>query len=345
MKGNDAHGYGALEHPSSTTVVMPEEMSKEELSEQLKDVVSHEFFHIVTPLSIHSREIQYFNYNQPKMSQHLWMYEGVTEYFANLFQINQGLISEEDFYSRMASKINNASAMNDLMPFTKMSANVLVKPYKDQYLNVYEKGALIGMCLDILIREKSNGERGILDLMQKLSREYGPEKPFNDEELFAKITEFTYPEVGQFLKTYVSGITPIPYETFFAKVGVSKMNVKIPENVFLNDKTPYVTVNQETKEIIVIPDVELNPFFKELSIKGNDIIVSINDKKFNLDNIYEMLATSNSWNNDDAITVKIKRDGKEQIIKGKVKFVYKDIDGYEVTDMAKNKLKEAWLKS
>ena len=29
---------------------------------------------------------------------------------------------------------------------------------KDQYLNVYEKGALIGMCLDILIREKSNGE-------------------------------------------------------------------------------------------------------------------------------------------------------------------------------------------
>jgi predicted metalloprotease with PDZ domain len=201
------------------------------------------------------------------------------------------------------------------------------------------------MCLDILIREKSNGERGILDLMQKLSREYGPEKPFNDEELFAKITEFTYPEVGQFLKTYVSGITPIPYETFFAKVGVSKMNVKIPENVFLNDKTPYVTVNQETKEIIVIPDVELNPFFKELSIKGNDIIVSINDKKFNLDNIYEMLATSNSWNNDDAITVKIKRDGKEQIIKGKVKFVYKDIDGYEVTDMAKNKLKEAWLKS
>ena len=344
LKGNDAHGYGALEHPTATTVVMPEEMSKEELSEQLKDVVSHEFFHIVTPLSIHSKEIQYFNYNKPKMSQHLWMYEGVTEYFANLFQVNQGLILEDDFFSRMASKIDNASAMNDTMPFTKMSANVLVKPYKDQYLNVYEKGSLIGMCLDILIREKSNGERGILDLMQKLASEYGAEKPFNDEELFAKITEFTYPEVGQFLKTYVSGITPIPYETFFAKVGVSKMNVKIPENVFLNDKTPYVTVNQETKEIIVMPDVELNPFFKELSIKGNDIIVSINDKKFNLDNIYEMLAISNSWNNDDAITVKIKRDGKEQIIKGKVKFAYIDMDGYQATDITKNKLKEAWLK-
>ena len=89
------------------------------------------------------------------MSQHLWMYEGVTEYFANLFQINQGLITEEEFYTRMSEKIEHANAMNDTMPFTTMSANVLTEPYKEQYLNVYEKGALIGMCLDIIIREKS----------------------------------------------------------------------------------------------------------------------------------------------------------------------------------------------
>ena len=86
----DAEGFGALEHPTSTSVVFPESMPKEQLKEQMKDVVSHEFFHIVTPLSIHSKEIQDFDYNNPKMSEHLWMYEGVTEYFANLFQVNQG---------------------------------------------------------------------------------------------------------------------------------------------------------------------------------------------------------------------------------------------------------------
>jgi predicted metalloprotease with PDZ domain len=47
------------------------------------------------------------------------------------------------------------------------------------------KGALIGMCLDIIIREKQ-WERGVLDLMQKLSNEYGVSKPFNDDALFAK---------------------------------------------------------------------------------------------------------------------------------------------------------------
>ena len=212
MKAKDAKGFGALEHPTSTTVVMPEMMGLEMLQEQLKDVVSHEFFHIVTPLTVHSNEIQYFDFNKPEMSEHLWMYEGVTEYFANLFQVNQGLIDEKEFYERMAGKIAQSRQMNDNMSFTKMSKNVLNAPYKDQYLNVYQKGALIAMCIDIQIRESSNGKKGILNLMQDLANEYGTKKAFKDEELFGKITELTYPEVGAFLDKYVAGETPIPYE-------------------------------------------------------------------------------------------------------------------------------------
>lgn len=67
------------------------------------------------------------------------MYEGVTEYFANLFQVNQGLIDEKEFFERMAGKLHNQCQMNDNMSFTKMSKNVLNPPYKDQYLNVYQK--------------------------------------------------------------------------------------------------------------------------------------------------------------------------------------------------------------
>ncbi len=341
---NDAHGFGALEHPTATTVVMPEMMGVDELGEQLKDVVSHEFFHIVTPLTIHSDEIQNFNYTAPKMSQHLWMYEGVTEYFANLFQVNQGLITEDDFCMRIAGKITNASGMDDTMPFTTMSANVLTKPYKDQYLNVYEKGALIGMCIDIIIREKSNGARGILDLMQKLSNEYGVNKAFKDDELFAKITALTYPEVGDFLKTYVSGNTPIPYDTFLAKMGVTKKGVKSPGNPFIKGQIPYITVDQTTKEIIVRPETELNVFFTELGIKGGDILKEVNMKPYNLDNIYELIQASQTWQNDSPISVKISRGGQEQVITGKIKIPSEDKVGFEATDASKEKLRTAWLK-
>jgi predicted metalloprotease with PDZ domain len=279
------------------------------------------------------------------MSKHLWMYEGVTEYFANLFQVNQGLIDSGEFYQRIVGKISNASTLNDTMPFTEMSANVLIPPYKDQYLNVYEKGTLIGMCIDIIIREKSNGQRGILDLMQKLSKKYGAEKPFNDDDLFAEITAMTYPEVGEFLNTYVAGPTPIPYDVYFAKVGVGKAKMSVPMNPFLKDQsTPFITVDGKTKEIIILPSEELNDFMKGLGLQGGDIIVSINDKAYNLDNIYDMIMESQNWKVDDAISVKIKRAGVEQVIKGKVKLSMEEVEGYGLQDASKELLNNAWLK-
>ncbi|SCY41098.1 M61 family metallopeptidase [Flavobacterium caeni] len=344
VQGQDARGFGALEHPTATTVVMPEMMPADQLAEQLKDVVSHEFFHIVTPLSIHSKEIHFFDYNAPKMSEHLWMYEGVTEYFANLFQISQGLITEDEFYTRMAGKIANASMMNDTMSFTKMSANVLNKPYKDQYLNVYEKGALIGMCVDIIIREKSGGQRGILDLMQKLSVAFGPNNPFDDSALFGKIVELTYPEVGEFLQTYVAGETPIPYDQFFAKVGVTQKATKVPGNPFLKGQMPYITVNPSTREIVVLPQIELPEFYTSLGMKGGDVLQEINGTAYNLDNIYDMIMGSQTWKEDDAITVKINRDGETKTLTGKIKLPYEDATTWEASDKSKEKLRLAWLK-
>ena len=340
----DAQGFGALEHPTATTVVFPEMIPKEQLNVLMKDVVSHEFFHIVTPLTIHSQEIQNFDYNAPKMSKHLWMYEGVTEYFSNLFQINQGLIDEEEFYNRISEKIENASKLNDTMPFTTMSKNVLVEPYKAQYLNVYEKGALIGMCIDIIIREKSKGERGILDLMQKLSSEYGVSKAFDDEELFAKITELTYLEVGDFLKTHISGPTPIPYETYLAKVGVAKASSKIPGNMFEKDNLQYIAITDKKEEIIVNSNMELNDFFTNLGLVGGDIIIAVNDKYYTPKNNNEILYDCENWKENDPITLKIKRNGVEQIIKGKVKIPFEEKEGLKALDNSKSVLKQAWLK-
>ena len=341
---NDAQGFGALEHPTATTVVFPEVIPKDQLKTMLKDVVSHEFFHIVTPLTIHSQEIQNFDYINPKMSEHLWMYEGVTEYFANLFQINQGLIDENEFYSRISEKIENANKMNDTIPFTVMSKNVLIEPYKEQYLNVYEKGALIGMCIDIIIREKSEGKKGILDLMHQLSNEYGVSKAFNDADLFAKITSLTYPEVGEFLAKYVAGPTPIPYYEYLAKAGLTKISVKTSDGIFLKGQDPYIGVNQANKEIFVDPNKELSVFYTTLDLKGGDIILAVNDVPYSLENIYDMISESMKWKENNPINIKIKRDGKEQVLKGVVKFPSIDTDSLKATDDSKVSLKAAWLK-
>lgn len=344
----DAGNFGALEHHTSTVVVMPETMAKEALLESLTDIVSHEFFHILTPLGVHSEEVHYFDYNDPKMSQHLWLYEGVTEYFANLFQVNQGLITNQDFYDRMNDKILASKAFDDTMPFTVMSQNILEEEYHDSYYNVYLKGALIGMALDIRLRELSNGDQGLLDLMKKLTDKYGKERPFKDEELISAIVELTHPEIKEFFETYVSGTTPIPYNEFFKKVGLELRSGEIPVDYFIKDQaTPYITVNA-AGEIVVRDDIALSTFFTKTGMQGGNIIKSINGKAYNVQNIYDLISDSVNWKVGEDITITVVRDGKEKILKAKViEPMSKGLRLVELmnADGEQMELRHSWLKS
>jgi len=85
--------------------------------------------------------------------------------------------------------LNSRSYYQDDLSFTEMSKNVLVPTMKKQYPNVYEKGALMAMCLDVIIRDKSNGKRGILSVMGELSKIYGPTKPFDDESFIPEFVK------------------------------------------------------------------------------------------------------------------------------------------------------------
>ncbi|WP_047246398.1 M61 family metallopeptidase [Maribacter thermophilus] len=319
MEEDDAMGFGALEHHTSTVVVLPEALPIDRLEQAMVDVVSHEFFHIVTPLSVHSREIQFFDFNDPKMSQHLWMYEGTTEYFANLFQIQQGLITEEEFYKRIMGKINNAKTYDDTMSFTTMSRHILEEPYESNYANVYEKGTLINMSLDILLREKSNGGKSVLWLMRELSKKYGKETPFDDEELIDEIVDLTYPEVRTFFDAHVIGNTPIDYKLYLSKVGLTMGEVTENTGYFLQGDEPYIDIDQEDgKTIFVRRGIALNSFFTDLNIQGGDIIKSINGTPIDLDAMRQVIGQSFSWNADTQIKMVLVRDGEEYTVEGPV---------------------------
>lgn len=348
MEDTDARGFGALEHHTSTSVVLPETMPLPRLKETMTDVVSHEFFHIITPLNVHSKEVHYFGYNGPDMSKHLWMYEGVTEYFANLFQIDQGLISEEEFYTRINDKIQTASSFDRTMSFTKMSENILTDEYKDSYYNVYQKGALIGMCLDIRLRELSDGEMGILDLMKQLVKKYGKDKPFNDDELFSEIVAMTYPEIGDFFDTYVKGTTPLPFDEYFKKVGLEKMTKMQKTGYFLDGQNPFINVDQSSGEVFFRKSYPMHSFFKELGLKPGDVIKSINGKEYSMENVRNMIAASMGWQEGDDFKIVIKRDDEEMSFKGKLEqpmlkkstLKAKELD--ESSDAFQ--LREAWLR-
>ncbi|WP_411030032.1 peptidase M61 [Spongiimicrobium sp. 3-5] len=348
LESDDASGFGALEHHTSTVVVLPEQMPREALEQAMVDVVSHEFFHIVTPLNVHSREIQYFDFNNPKMSRHLWMYEGTTEYFANLFQIQQGLIDMADFYKRTMDKINNAKGYDDNMSFTEMSENILSEPYEENYANVYEKGALINMVLDITLRELSNGEKGVLWLMKELSKKYDEKTPFEDNSLIDEIVAMTYPEVRTFFDTYVIGNTPIDYNKYLSKVGLTTTVKEEQSGFFLNGDVPFIDVDQANNNAIFIrKGIELNSFFNNLGAKGGDVIKRIDGKDIDLDAVRSVIGQSFGWTPDKEIAMVVEREGSEITLQGKVgtpTLNVKTIVPMEGLKEEVVKLREAWLK-
>ena len=310
-KEDSPKGFGALEHQTSTVAVFSENMPLESLKSTMIDVVAHEFFHIVTPLSVHSEDVHYFDYNQPTFSKHLWMYEGVTEYFAQHFQVYKGLVEPEEFYNTINQKIMVSKNLDDTMSFTKMSENVLEEPYASNYYNVYMKGALIGMCVDILMRKESEGNRSMLSLMKELSNKYGVNKPFEDDKLIAEITEMTYPSVGEFLRTHVEGQTPINYDDFLEMVGLTTAEKEVQTNyIFSGGQNIIFDADREKGAIFFKGNALDNSFWKSQNIKSGDIIKKVNGSELNMTNAQQIIGGMYGWQEGQDISMELERDGE-----------------------------------
>ncbi|MGI9532270.1 peptidase M61 [Lutimonas sp.] len=340
-------GFGALEHHTSTVVVMPESMPQASLESSMIDIVSHEFFHILTPLSVHSEDVHYFDYDQPTFSEHLWMYEGLTEYFATLFQVNQDLVSEDEFYAKILEKISTASTLDDTMSFTEMSVNILDKPYAENYYNVYQKGALIGMCLDIIIREESDGQRGILSVMKELANKYGVDRPFEDDKIIDEIVGMTYPSVGTFFTNHVIGGTPIDYSLYFAKVGLGMNTGRVETNYIQNAGKLIVKGDRETGAIKFNEGVLDNSFWKENGVLPNDVIKEINGVTISRENANATFGEVFGWEAGTEVNVVLERDGETIVIEKTLTPTYTTGEKMSLNEdatAAQKALLQSWLK-
>lgn len=325
---NDQHSFplglgGALEHNASSQYYLPE-AEPAQLKNNLVDISSHEFFHIITPLTISSKEVKEFNFNQAVLSKHLWLYEGVTEYTAHHVQVKYGLNTPQQFLDKLAQKIaNSRTQFNDSLSFTLMSKEAAGK-YANEYNNVYEKGALIGAVLDIYLLHLSNGNYGLRNLTHDLGVRYGKERYFNDDELFDEIGKLTYPDIKAFLVKYVEGNTPIPYEEYFALAGVKFSPVSEMKTMTFGHISPDVN---DKGALIVGKASKFNDFGKSLGYQIGDELYAFNGATVTPQTFMRVTdSLKNNLKEGDPFDVKIGRanaEGKMETmtLRGKVTMV------------------------
>ena len=338
---------GALEHSYSSFYTLPESVA-DQLPQFVRDVAAHEFFHIVTPLSIHSEQIHNFNYITPEMSRHLWLYEGITEYNSIHMQVQQGLYDMETFLEEIQEKITNASVY-PLVSFTKMSQKILEPEFKDMYRNVYEKGALIGVCLDLALIKYSKGTLNLAGLLKQLSHKYGKENAFKDSELIDVITAMTYPEIGVFFNRYVQGNEPLPLEEYLSWTGISLRDGGEKRLAMWGN---FKLGLNDNNQILALATDNLDDFGTQIGFQQNDIFYKLNGNELNIDTWRDLLYDfQENTIADTKVKIELIREikGKTKILKRKAKaetYQYQYPDELFITKEAtpqENKIRTYWI--
>ncbi|NOS91150.1 MAG: peptidase M61 [Cyclobacteriaceae bacterium] len=343
--------FGALEHTQSCLTFMPDSFSPEELSSQFRDIASHEFLHIITPLTIHSEEIGNFDFIDAKMSKHLWMYEGVTEYAAHHSQLRSGAISLEEYLKRQTEKIGvSKKYFNDTLAFTVLSSEALDKQ-KEQYQNVYQKGALIGLCLDVKLLTLSNGKYGLPEVMARLGKKYGMKKSFKDAVLFDQIASMTFPEIRTFFKDYVESGKPLPLKETFDALGIS-YNPEATRKGLETSMAFGAGLAPDRKHLVITDMSGATNLGKRLGFQPGDVFVSMNGESFTLETYQECFAKySSTVKLGDTVKFVVQRkdangEEKEVALEADVREETQNYIGIEPLtnpSVAQQKIRNAWL--
>lgn len=315
---------GALEHSYSSLYVFPLVGNMD--NNELRNTMAHEFMHILTPLNLHSEIIEPFNFEVPTASEHIWLYEGVTEWSSDIMQLRSGLITYEEYFSRISEKLRVNDRFDQNISLVKMSKEVYSEEILNEFLNFYNRGAVTAALLDIRLLELSKGTRGLREVFLELLQRYGKHNPFPENKLFDIIVSMTYPEIEQFINDYIKGSKPLPYVEYMNMIGFKYIYEKESD-----DMRPTLGIAIGMSEEGMLKVISFRQEHKNSGLQEGDLIVKFQGKEINMQNVREVLSEVYSMKIGDHCKMIIKHDGEEKeitltLLRRKIKHAFEEIE-------------------
>jgi predicted metalloprotease with PDZ domain len=336
---NGFPGAGALEHSYSSLFVFP---SSSNYYDEIQDDIAHEFLHILTPLNLHSEIIEPFNFEVPTSSEHIWLYEGVTEWTSDIMQLRGGLITIDDYMEKLSEKAGINDRFRQDISLTELSRDVYSEAVTMQFLNFYNKGAITAALLDIRLLELSNGKRGLREVFLELLNKYGKNSPFSEKEFFSVIIEMTYPEIAEFIDDYIKGTQTLPLNEYFAKLRYNYIEEKISDDV---RPTLGLQLGMNDRHELTLAGVS------EESIKAGlqlgDVVVKILSEEVTMQSAHRLFGMISSMKVGETVEIIVRR-GEEEILASVPlqqrmdKHIFEPME--QITEQQKL-LREAWSKN
>lgn len=294
---------GAWEHNFSSEYVFSESPLEGNVAKEIKSVAAHEFYHIITPLNIHSELVGNFNFEKPTMSQHIWLYEGVTEWASDILQLRDYLTSLDDFLAELKAKLTMNDNYDPTISLVDLSLHSTER--QDQYGSIYQKGAVVACLLDIRLLELSKGKMGLREVINRLYKDYGVNKAFSEKDFFDEFVNRTYPEIADFINRYIKGTDKLPVEEYFGKlgieykelVGIDSSKISLGFGIGVKDNKLVVTkVDNITED----------------GLRQLDFIVKVNGEEITLQNAQTKFGFMRTLKVGSTFVLIIERNGQEK---------------------------------
>ncbi|MBX7150407.1 peptidase [bacterium] len=315
FRKNTGPVVGALEHNYSSYFYMQENPISQ-VAPLMTAFAAHEFFHIVTPLNIHSEVIEPYNFETPVPSQHLWLYEGATEWAQMMMRVCGGLINEQQFLGVITQKLKISDGFRKDVSLQELSLGSFGE-LNSQYQNIYYKGALTAMILDMKLLELSKGKTGLREIIKQLSKKYGPKKTFSEKNFFDEFVAMTYPEITDFFERYVKKAEPLPLKEYLAKGGFN-YNAEIRTGQYKADTGKYaLTVNGDNQVVFIQVDTT-HAINRELGVHDGDVMLKVKyQDQEAVPLVQNVIQLVNSIQIDSTFSIFIKRGDQEKVLTAK----------------------------
>jgi len=192
-------------------------------------LVAHEFFHLWNVKRIRPDALGPFDYTRENYTRLLWVAEGITDYYAEIALRRAGLITAEAFLEARARAIQVLQATPGRFEQTaeESSFDSWIKYYRqdensvNSQISYYDKGAILGLLLDLEIRRLSGGAKSLDDVMRYLYSEYFKRNRNYTPADFQKVCELMAGAgLERFFSRFVRGRDELEYDTALLAAGL-----------------------------------------------------------------------------------------------------------------------------
>jgi predicted metalloprotease with PDZ domain len=219
---------GGMEHSYSTAIDLSASAVRAN-PESIASVTAHEFFHLWNVKRIRPASLEPVDYTRENYTPSLWFCEGATNTVGEYILLRSGIMDDEDYLAHLGDAISTLE--NRPAHLSQSAEESSLDTWLEKYsfynlpqrsISYYNKGEILGVLLDLAVREATGGRKSLRDVFQWMNENYARQGRFypDSEGIRQAVEAVSGADFQWFFRSLVAGTEPLPYDRWFRTVGL-----------------------------------------------------------------------------------------------------------------------------